>query len=170
MVSSYTVLGLPVSLLLTEEQVKSAFEQTEKGELEIQSRVVLLDPAERLTGWMAENQLAVSKHSSISPAVLELFSEIAGVTQTVNDLHQKRLNATTQLAQTLLDTKLYEQKATLDSLSEKRDEKEGVVLENFPHLEESKDEVEANECLQSLKFLRKWKGEINNMYNKLLVY
>ena len=170
MTSSFEILKLPVSLKLTEEEVKSAFEKSQRGEKEIKSRVSLIDPVERLTEWMAVHKIDVSKHSSISPLVLELFSEIAEVTQKVNDLHQKRVQATTQLSQTLLDTKLYEQKPILDSLSERRDHKEGLVLRQLSQVEDSKDEVRVNEILQSLKFFRKWKAELNSLYNKLLVY
>lgn len=165
--SAFLTLSLSPSLTLSEEEIKKAYENTHRGEKELAARNTLLSPANRLAEWMVSVGLPLSKHASLPEQILPLFSEMVTVVEKVSSLSRKKTESKSVLAETLLMRELLLEKEHLDALSMKINTLEEDILSSFPTLERTPHEEAANHALQSLKYIKKWKAELNHAYGKL---
>ena len=164
----FSILGLSPSLLLEDEAIKSAYDQSAKGEPELQARNNLLSPVTRIEAWMVAHHIEKEKHTQLPEVILPLFTQMADTITTIRDLAQKKSEASTFLTQTLLDKKLFEQKDHLDVLSQKVESLKSQIISQFPLIEETADSELSNSALQILKFQSKWEAELNQGYTMLL--
>lgn len=168
MPSAFQQLQLPVSLFITEEQIKEAFQNSKRLEADISARNILLNKHSLLSNWMTANHIEIRKHSIVPDSIVPLFSEIAILVNEVKEIAQKKTTATSFLSQTLLDKKLFEIKPKLDATSEQHQSLKNKTLENFSILEQTPDGALANTTLQTLKFLAKWEQQLNECYAALI--
>lgn len=169
MMTAFETLGLPVSLQLTEGEIKSAYTSLGAGAETLAARNTLLAPVTRLTAWMEAHGMPQLKHAAIPDSIIPLFSQMAQTLGEVKALHHKRQQATTFLTQTLLDKSLFEQRPKLDELSSQIDQLELTTLDTFTSVENTQSAELANKTFQTLKFVTKWRAELSTAYNQLLV-
>lgn len=165
--SAFTDLSITCSLLLTEEEIKRAYDLSSKGAVELQARNNLLNPASLLHEWMTAHEIPVAKHAPLPEKILPLFSQMAEVLPKINELAQRKSSARSLLAETLLTKQLMEGKPLLDTLAAEINTLEEETVNSFSLLESEKGEGAANLSLQTLKFILKWKNELNVAYGKL---
>lgn len=167
-VSIFQTIGLPTRLNLTEDDIKAAYEKTTRQSPHLEARNRLLDPVERLECWMKESDIPVSRHASIPDQLIPIFSQLSATVNEVSQLAQKREKAKSILAQSLLDKQLFESKPKLDELMDVLNHHHSYALSILPVLEIEKPSQKANALLQTLKFIRKWRQELDKAYTQLI--
>jgi len=167
--SAFQILGLESTLLLEEGIIKRAYELNSDLEGALEARNILLNPCERLRVWMECQNISIVRHSSIPESILNLFSDIASLTTEVNTLHHQRVSSQTTLGQALLDKKLFQLKPKIDAIAEQVSSYEQKLVDSFHELESTPEERLANKVYQGLKFLNKWKTQLDDSYNRLIV-
>lgn len=163
----FSTLQLRPSLLLTDQDIQDAFTATGQTAEAVAARHTLLSPALRLQAWMTLSGLPLERHAPIPEAIIPLFSEMAAVVSQVKELAHEKQATRSLLAQTLAEKKLFLEKGKLDALAHKIQEHEKTLLKHFTTL--PSDPSGANNILQALKFLEKWKAELNATYTLLFL-
>jgi len=166
--NAFESLEIPVRLLLSDEEVKLAYDSSPKEETHLSARNTLLNPAARLESWMEHYEIPKARHASIPAELIPLFSELSELINGISQLAQKRKEASTLLAQTLLDKQLFEKKPRLDDLAKNLANHRQTALSKLPELEEIRSSESANIVLQTLKFIQKWERELDKSYTQLL--
>jgi|GEM_PF-6246888 len=164
----FQILALSPQLTLTEHQIKEAYNQVNKTEETLQARNFLLNPVSRLEQWMSLNNIEIDRHASIPADFIEVFSQISECVNTVGQLSVKKEKATSLLAQTLLDKKLFEQKPKIDQLVQVLNALKDQRLSELIKLQKSFNPEQANIILQNLKFIQKWSAALDKSYTLLL--
>lgn len=167
--NAFKVLSLPISLTLSEEEIKKAFSSSPQGESELSARNLLIEPSSRLGEWMKAREMSQKKHATLPPNLITLFSKTAEVIGKVKELSEKHKKASSTLTRTLLNKELFEKKIPLEEISCEIDSMEKECAIKFPEIEKSENEELTNETLQTLKFLRKWRAEVNEAFALLFI-
>ena len=166
--NAYESLSLQTNLVISDDIIKDAYDQTTGEEQHLSARNTLLNPPTRLKEWMVTHNIEVARHTMIPNELVTLFSSLSGLINEVSQLSKKREGATTLLAQTLLDKELFQKKPLLDELASTLQQHQIDTLAHFPKIQENHCAETANTTLQTLKFLQKWEMELNNAYTMLL--
>jgi len=167
--SAFDILSLPLNLLLSDEEIKASFSESPQSEECLSARNSLLIPSGILEEWMKAKGIKIKKHTILSEDLVSLFGKVANIVSEVKTLSDKHKSASTLLTQTLLNKELFEKKADLDELSSEIELLESQTVNQFARIDESQDDELANNSLQILKFLRKWKQEVNESMGLLFV-
>lgn len=170
--NAFQQLGLPVSLSFEETEVHSAFQTalearpTEKESL-IKAKESLTHSLKRLTHWMEVHEISPKKHHGLSPELMDLFSPFSALLSEIKQLSQEKSEATSTLKQTIVFKKLFAKKPELDRFAEKIGALEERNLSRFDEIETAKNFSLAEETLNNLKFIQKWKASLDQAYASL---
>ncbi len=178
--SPFTQLGLPASLLLSDDDIKKAFQQKSReahpdhgGNVEAfaalnEAHQILFVPASRLKAWMLVNQISIDERGAIASELIDIFSEIAALLANADALIMKREQATSQLSKALLEKEVFLMRnkieAQIDFVSLKREEH---VKSTFSQIENSNSPDLANSTLRSLIFIEKWIRQLRERFGRL---
>jgi hypothetical protein len=174
---AFELLQLPVRLVLTDEEIRTAFREAGKihhpdagGDTEnfslLQSAYSeILSPARRLKAWLNISQIPGDERGVISPELMDLFSKVGACLQQADELIRQRESTRSALAKAMLEGKTF---ATREEIERIQSDAQALVdkrLHSFPGIEEGT--VDAWQVLRDLVFLEKWQAQLRDRYGKL---
>jgi len=177
MADPFGVLDMAPSLLLDPEEIERRWREKtraahpdtgtaspeasrETAELN-EARQRLVDPAGRLGAWLqrqgAENPVA----PTLDPGLTAFFAEIGSVFTPVDELIDRRRQATTAIAKALLAQREVEAQLSLQEIMQSIQERRSAIEARFPAFEDDATQGrldEASDALARLRFLQKWEA------------
>ncbi|MDQ8189513.1 hypothetical protein [Roseibacillus persicicus] len=178
----WEVLGLPVQLALTPEEIEAAFRAASEGahpdaggeagqfERLREAHDGLRDEYQRLEQWLRENDVAVAHSGAVSEEVGGMFGRVSEVLAGVDDWLGKGESVSSTLGKALWQKEGFAWKSRVEELLQEVNDWQERVTATFPKLEElarSGDFAEALRVRGELGFLRKWKAQLQAHYGKL---
>lgn len=181
--NAYAILGIPERLLLTEDEVRTAFREAGKrvhpdaggGEGEFaalkEAQSLLASPSKRLRHWLELRGLEIETRGAIGGELMQLFSEVGAVNQQADALVRKREAAQSALAKALLEGETQVCREEVEAMIGKLDEVIAGECAEFPKWEmeyspEWKEQMEL--AVRNLTFLEKWRAGLRAGYSRLV--
>lgn len=180
--NSWEVLGLPIRLDLSIEEVESAFRLASEGahpdaggeagqfELLREARDGLRDDYQRLQRWLRAHQVEVAHSGMVSNEVGNMFGRVNELIVGVDGWLEKGDSITTTLGKALWQKEGFGWKARIEELLQLVTDWQERVTAVFPELEESAQAGDYEKALRvrgELGFLRKWRQQLQTRYGKL---
>lgn len=171
MVNYFEILGLPLTLDLSSEEVDEAWRSLtnaasdsakESSSDQHEARAVLNDATRRLEHWLSLRSPRLTPDAAIEPGLMDLFSEIQPAIASTDDLVAQHRKATTALAKAVLTKDTIAAQLKIQDLLGAILKKKTALTDTFSELEtraESGDFSEAGSTLTQLKFLTRWEQQ-----------
>ncbi len=180
MTDAFQILGLEPGLVISDKALHAAYREVSKrlhpdaggGEGEFtalrEAFAVLSSPSRRLRHWLELRGTPGELRGTIDSALMDLFSEVGGVTQQAEMLVRKRDEAKSALVRAMLETETQLCREAVEqaiSVLERAMERECSV---FPELETSPNIEVASRVVRNLTFLEKWRAGLRACFSRLV--
>lgn len=174
---AFAQLGLPRRLDLSEEELRTAFREAGKRvhpdaggtELEFaklqESFVLLGSPSRRLKHWLVLQGVPGEERGSISPELMDLFTQVGGIVQPADELIRQREAALSVLGKAMLEGRTQQTRESLERMQSVLDEAIAEKSSAFPQVESGA--VDGWQVTRDLAFLEKWQAQLRERYGKL---
>lgn len=173
-------LGLPVKLVVSEEEIRDAFRKT-AGEAHPDSggseadfaamqaaQEVLLSPARRLKAWLEVKGGEVDSRGMIDSGLMDLFQEVAEVGTVAEAAVKAKEKAQSALAKGMAEVSLMTAREKVGALLSKIGEGIAERVSRFPDIEVEKSFEFGAKVMRDLVFLEKWRGTLRGLYGRLM--
>jgi curved DNA-binding protein CbpA len=181
MMDAFEQLGLPRRLDLSEEEIRKAFRETGKclhpdaGGSEadfskLQEAFGLLgSPSRRLKHWLVLEGISGEDRGSISPGIMDLFSEVGNVLQRGDSLARKRADARSALARAMLENETQACREDVERMIAVVDGKIAEQTASFTDFDsKSLPPESAWITVRDLAFLEKWRAKLRECFSSLV--
>lgn len=182
MMNAFEVLGIEERLVISEEEVRAAFREAGKkvhpdagggdGDFAAlkESLGILASPSRRLRHWLSLRGIEVETRGTIGGELMDLFSEVGGVTQRAEMVVRKREEAKSALAKALLENETQASREEVEAAIAKVDAMMAEASADFPEMEISGkvNQESVAQVVRDLTFLEKWKSGLRNNYSRLV--
>lgn len=181
--NAYAILGIPERLVLSEDEIRSAFREAGKrvhpdagggeGEFAVlkEAQSLLSSPSKRLRHWLELRGSDIETRGAIGGELMELFSEVGAVNQRADALARKREAAQSALAKALLEAETQVCREEVETMIGKVDQAIDGECGEFPKWEMAYS-PESRELMQlavrNLTFLEKWRAGLRAGYSRLV--
>lgn len=178
----WEALGLPVQLVLAEEEVEKAFQQKsagahpdaggEQGEFEClrEAHDGLRDDFRRLDAWLRFHGQEIAHSGVITPAVGEMFTRVSVVTGGIDEWLERQGQTSSGLGKALWQKEGFRWKQQLEDLLEELAEWQQRLQDEFTNAEQAGvvgDYEPALALRSELGFLRKWKLQLKERFGRI---
>lgn len=176
--NAWDELGLPVSLVLTREEIEVAFRRKSEGahpdsggevghfEKVREARDLLRDDFRRLELWLDLKEVEREHSGAISEEVGSMFGRVSEVTSGVDMWLEKGAGVASGLGKALWQKEGFAWKSRLEELLEEVENWQERVVGRFSELEGC-DIGKILVIRGELGFLRKWRQQMQVRYGKL---
>lgn len=179
--NAFETLGLPVRLVWSDEELRTAFREAGKHEhpdaggaegsfQQLQDAYALLtSPRRRLKHWLELQGIAGNERGVVADALLDVFGEVGSTIQKAETAIRKREEARSALAKALIEPEIQLQREAVEKVQGKLRnllEKETGYFVRWDESGLSQDDPWR--CVRDLAFLEKWQGQLRAVYGQLL--
>ena len=183
MEDAFAILGFGPRLVLSEDEVRTAFREAGKrlhpdaggGEGEFsalkEAQNILASPSRRLRHWLELKGAIVETRGTIGGGLMDLFGKIGAITQRTEALIRKRDAAQSALARALLEPETQACREEVETAIADVDAVIGGECADFPAWEENPDAVpldRVQQTVRDLTFLEKWRAGLRSGYSRLV--
>lgn len=179
--NAFEILGIPVRLAWSDEELRTAFREAGKREhpdaggaegafQHLQDAYArLASPRRRLKHWLELREIVGDERGVVADALLDVFGEVGSVIQAAEAAIRKREEARSALAKALIEPEIQRQREAVEKVQGKL----GSLLEketgHFLRWDESGlGQDDPWRCVRDLAFLEKWQGQLRAVYGQLL--
>lgn len=181
-IDAYQTLGLERRLILSDETLREAFREAGKhahpdagggdGEFAVlrEAVAILSSPSQRLRHWLELRGMAVEIRGSIETSLMDLFAEVASITQQAEGLIRKREEAKSALVRAMLEAETQLGREAVERAIAQVDRRiagEYAVFADFEAVEEP-DLTVASMAVRNLAFLEKWRAGLRRAFSRLV--
>ena len=180
--NAFTVLGLPETLVLSEEQLRDAFRAAGKAThpdaggneanfaLTREAHGILTSPSRRLRHWLELRKIAVESRGVIGAGLMDIFGMIGTISQRAEVLIRKREEARSALSRAMLESETQVCREEVEAGISTLDDAIAERCERFPEWDAqgSPDAGVCAEVVRDLAFLEKWKLGLRASYSRLV--
>jgi hypothetical protein len=172
---AFESLGLPRSLILSEESVREAYRVASKnyqGDEQGFSRLneayrTIMSPAARLMHWLELAGMSGDRRGVVAGELLDWFGVVGSVIQETNQLLRKKEQCQSQLARALMESSLQQGREKIERCQEDLRAVAESKIADFPSIESGVINAEqAWICARDLSFLEKWQQQLRERYGK----
>lgn len=177
MTDAFEQLGLLRRLDLSEEELRSAFREagkrvhpdaggsdTEFSKLQ-EAFTLLSSPSRRLKHWLVLQGVAGDERGSISPELMDLFTQVGGIVQPADELIRQREAALSVLGKAMLEGRTQQTRESLERMQTVLDEAIAAKSSAFPEV--GVGTADGWQLTRDLAFLEKWQAQLRERYGKL---
>ncbi|MBC7979488.1 MAG: hypothetical protein H7Y36_02885 [Armatimonadetes bacterium] len=176
---AFASLGLPVRLVVSEEEIREAFRLKaglehpdaggDAGEFaKLQAaREVLLSPARRLMAWLEIQGQSVEARGEIETGLVDLFQKVAAVGAEAEAAIKTYGKAQSSLAKALAEVRLIAQREQVSELLAEVAVSIRSRSGRFAEIDAGA-EFDAAQEVRNLRFLEKWQAGLKGIYGRLL--
>lgn len=180
MFDAFASLDLPRTLVLKEEDIRSAYRTVGKREHPddggneeafaqmSQAYQILLSPARRLRHWLELQGVRGDSRGVIDGALLEDFGRVGQCLQETDQLLSQHETCHSQLAKALLQPKIQQQRESIDGLQAHLEILTQEKTSAFLQIDKL-DHEQAWTLVRDLTFLEKWQQQLRDRYGKCFV-
>lgn len=174
---AFEELGLEPRLTLEEEVLEVAYAEAGKRahpdaggtreafERVARAREILSSPVSRLRHWLECSERPGDLRGPVSPGMMDVFSELGGLLQRVDELLREREKAGSALAKAMLEGRAQEAREQVEAMQEKLEAMMDERVVDFPAIE--RGERDGWELARELGFLEKWRREVRERFARL---
>lgn len=171
---AFAELGLERRLVLDEEALDSAYASAGKRahpdaggsqeafEAVAKAKETLARPVARLKHWLEIEGVPGDLRGPVSSGLMDVFSELGGLLQRVDELLRERESASSALAKAMLEGRTQEAREDLEAMQERLEGMTDEAVERFPEIE--RGEGDGWSLARELGFLEKWRGEVRERF------
>ncbi len=179
---AFAMLGLHRKLVVSDEELRSAFRDAGKsahpdagggqaGFSALQEAFARLSsPSKRLKHWLALHGASGDDRGEIGDALMDLFLALGPVLQRVDALIQRREEARSALARAMLEDESHACRELLEDMIARVDRALGAEIGKFPAIEVRRPipVTEASCTVRNLAFLEKWHAQLRERFSRLM--
>ncbi len=174
---AFAELGLERRLVLDEEALDEAFAAAGKrthpdagGTREAFERVAkaketLARPVLRLRHWLEIEGVPGDLRGPVSAGMMDVFSELGGLLQRVDELLRERERASSALARAMLEGRTQAAREELEAMQDKLQAMAGEAVAAFPEVE--RGARDGWELAREMGFVEKWRSEVRERFAEL---
>lgn len=178
--NSFERLGLPVGLVISEEEVRNAFRKraavahpdcggdAEEFTMIQAAQEVLLSPARRLREWLGLMGEEVDSRGMIDSDLMDVFQEVASVGSEADAVLMARDRAQSALAKGMAEVSLMKTREKVGKLLAKIIAGIEGRVSRFLAIEEQVEFTAGAKVMRDLVFLEKWKATLRALYGRLM--
>lgn len=181
-IDAFQILGMEPQLVVSDEALRDAFREAGRlahpdagggdGEFAAlrEAFAVVASPSRRLRHWLELRGTPGEVRGSIDTALMDLFAEVAAVTQQAESVIRKRDEAKSALVRALLEG---ETQVCREAVERAISQVETVIRGEcavFPEFESAAefDLEAASKVARNLAFLEKWRAGLRACYSRLV--
>jgi ribosomal protein L17 len=176
--SAFDILGLRVSLLVSDEEIREAFRvkaavihPDSGGDVQEFAKLqgaqdMLLSPARRLKEWMTARGMEVDARGQIEGGLMDLFQRVSEVGAASELLIRENAGAKSALVKAMAEVKLMKQRELVKELLEKIAAEIQQRIDGFKRVEEG--QIDPATMMRDLIFLEKWRATLKGIYGRLM--
>ena len=182
MTDAFQILGIPPALVLADETLRDAYREAGKrthpdaggGEGEFaalrEAFAMISSPSRRLRHWLELRGTSGDVRGTIESSLMDLFTEVATVTQQAETLIHKRDEAKSALCRAMLEGETQIRREAVERAISQVETKIANECAAFPDFEKSPDLdlVVAAKSARNLAFLEKWRGGLRSCFSRLV--
>ena len=182
MTDAFQILGIPPALVLADETLRDAYREAGKrthpdaggGEGEFaalrEAFAMISSPSRRLRHWLELRGTSGDVRGTIESSLMDLFTEVATVTQQAETLIRKRDEAKSALCRAMLEGETQIRREAVERAISQVETKIANECAAFPDFEKSPDLdlVVAAKSARNLAFLEKWRGGLRSCFSRLV--
>ena len=182
MTDAFQILGIRPALVLADETLRDAYREAGKrthpdaggGEGEFaalrEAFAMISSPSRRLRHWLELRGTSGDVRGTIESSLMDLFTEVATVTQQAETLIRKRDEAKSALCRAMLEGETQIRREAVERAISQVETKIANECAAFPDFEKSPDLdlVVAAKSARNLAFLEKWRGGLRSCFSRLV--
>lgn len=180
MTNAFQILGLPPSLILSDEVLRDAYREAGKlahpdaggGDGEFSELLgawqELASPSRRLRLWLQMKGTPAELRGTVDSGLMDLFATIGGVNQRAENVIRRRQEAKSALVHALLEGETQQSRDEVEKMIAEVDRVIAETCGHFPHLEEYPASPEAPAVARKLAFLEKWRAGLRAAFAQLV--
>lgn len=181
MMNAFHTLGLSPRLVLTEEELRSAFREAGRelhpdaggGEGEFaalkEALAILSSPSRRLGHWLSLLGTPVESRGMIAPGLMDLFGKIGALSQEAEAVIRKRESARSALGRALLEGGLQDCLQRVEEMIAEVDARLASECGVFGQWASAPPEAGIGSGkVRNLAFLEKWRDSLKALYSRML--
>lgn len=182
MMNAFEILGIEPRLVIDSETLRDAFREAGRsahpdagGEEQAFAALnaafeMLSSPSRRLRHWLELRGMAVESRGTVSPEIMDLFTQVGETSQRAESLVRRRDEAKSALGRALLERETQACREDVErsiALVEAAIERECAV---FPAYQNSAamDLAAASASVRNLAFLEKWRTGLRGVFARLV--
>lgn len=177
---AFQILELEPRLVISDEALRDAYREAGKrlhpdaggGEGEFaglrEAFAILTSPSRRLRHWLEWRGTPGEVRGIISPAMMDLFSEVGAVTQQAETIIRKRDAAKSALIRAMLEAETQRCREAVEQTISKVETVIDHECSVFPEFETALDAEAASRVARNLAFLEKWRAGLRACFSRLV--
>lgn len=182
MTNAFEILGIEPRLVMDAETLRDAFREAGRtahpdagGGEEAFAALnaafeILTSPSRRLRHWLELRGLTVETRGTVSPEIMDLFTQVGGTSQRAEALVRRRDEAKSALGRALLERETQACREDVEraiALLETSIRRECAVFPDFENAA-TPDLAAASASVRNLAFLEKWRTGLRGMFSRLV--
>lgn len=182
MTNAFQTLGLEPALVISDDAVRDAWREAGKqlhpdaggGEGEFadlrEAFAVVSSPSRRLRHWLELRGTPGDVRGTVDASLMDLFSEVGGITQQAEEIIRKRDEAKSALVRAMLEGETQVCREAVERAISKVEEMVVSECSQFPGYEaaECLDAGVASRTARNLAFLEKWRAGLRGCFSRLV--
>lgn len=180
--NAFQTLGLEPGLVISDDVVRDAWREAGKqlhpdaggGEGEFadlrEAFAVVSSPSRRLRHWLELRGTPGDVRGTVDASLMDLFSEVGGITQQAEEIIRKRDEAKSALVRAMLEGETQVCREAVERAISKVEEMVVSECSQFPGYEaaECLDAGVASRTARNLAFLEKWRAGLRGCFSRLV--
>ena len=182
MTNAFETLGIEPRLVMDAENLRDAFREAGRtahpdagGAEEAFAALnaafeILSSPSRRLRHWLELRGLAVETRGTVSPEIMDLFTQVGETSQRAEALVRRRDEAKSALGRALLERETQACREDVERTIALLETAIGRECAVFPDFENAAtpDLAAAAASVRNLAFLEKWRSGLRSMFSRLI--
>jgi hypothetical protein len=178
--NAFETLGITPRLVIADEAVREAFREAGRhvhpdagGTDDSFARLseafgIISSPSRRLRHWLELQGVSIDTRGTVSPPVMDLFSEVGEVSQRAETLVRRRDEAKSALARALMEGETQACREAVGLGISRIELAIAGECANFERFETDAPPDEAALCVRNLAFLEKWRHTLRGLFSRLV--
>lgn len=182
MINAFSALGLPASLVCSDESLRSAFREAGKaahpdaggGEEDFarlrEALETLTSPSRRLRHWLEIRGTPVDPRGTVDAGLMDLFVQVGEVTQIAESIARRRQATQSALALALLERETQSCIEAVESTMLLVEAAIRSATDRFPEIDSGTlaDAEDISKIVRNLAFLERWRSSLRGILPRLV--